>query len=230
MSTKKNELIVFGYIRCIEKKKLLTQIIPMSIATVIMLFFPWIDEFKWNKDQYGTNIKFIDDTKLKPIEEHKWSIAVGSDIISSDLCNWYQYEFELQKWSDNVAIEFGFIETPINETIKDWEATMSPTREEPHFSINICCLSYFRLFGKDIITDNVKNAVRCVDKPAVSYKMKPKNGDRFKTRIDFKERCIKLWYNDEYVNSVYKGVMPLSVVVAFALSGGEINVINTDWE
>ena len=55
-------------------------------------------------------------------------------------------------------------------------------------------------------------------------------GDRFTVRINFKDKDIKLWYNDEFINSCYKDGIPDSVVAAASIHGGGITVIRTDYQ
>ena len=55
-------------------------------------------------------------------------------------------------------------------------------------------------------------------------------GDRFKVRIDFKDRDIKLWYNDKFVDSVYKDTIPDVVIPAASLMTAGITVIHTNYE
>ena len=60
--------------------------------------------------------------------------------------------------------------------------------------------------------------------------MTVKAGDRFKVRIYFKDKDIKLYYNDQFVNSVYKNEIPDSVVAAASIYDGSITVTNTNYE
>ena len=226
----KRELIVFGYIHDIERDKLLQQIIPSSIATVIMLFYPYIDEFRWDDTKYGKNLLIENDKTVRTIEAEQWAVCISPHEISHVICNWYEWEFKLNDWNTNTALEFGFIATPINETIPDWNDGMASNNTLKHYSINICCFDYFRLFGENITADNVSNAVMRHDKNGQKFIMKPKPGDRFKVRIDFNEKHIKLYYNDRYVNSVYNGVIPNSVVAAAALYDGSITATTSDYE
>ena len=58
----------------------------------------------------------------------------------------------------------------------------------------------------------------------------PKMEDRFRVRIDFKDKDIKLWYNDTFVNSCYKDEIPASAVAAASIYGGSITVTTTDYQ
>ena len=97
--SKQNELLIYGFIHDIERQQLWNQIIPSSIALVILLFYPRIDEFKWDKDKHGVNATIVDDTKARAFGIRsvywQWAVCVSENIISSDSCNWYEWELKL---------------------------------------------------------------------------------------------------------------------------------------
>ena len=223
---KRNELIVYGYVHDIEKQKLVKQIIPSSIADVIIIFYPWIAEFKWHTDKHGNNARIVDDVTIESIEPKRWAVCISPHEISSDICNCYEWEFKLNNWSNNIGFEFGYVATPINEKIIDWNDGIGNNEEWEHYTINICVFTFFRLFGK-----NKRNVeVMKHDNPTQTYQITVKTGDRFKVRIDFKDKDIKLYYNDQFVNSVYKNEIPDSVVAAASIYDGSITVTKTNYE
>ena len=63
-----------------------------------MLFYPWIDEFKWDPENHGTNATIIDNKKIQS-KRRGWAICVSPNIISSDICDWYEWELELNAWN-----------------------------------------------------------------------------------------------------------------------------------
>ena len=221
--SKQNELLIYGYIHEIEN--LLDQIIPSSIALVISLFYPRIEEFKWDDDKHGVNATIINDKTARAIGigsvYWQWAVCVSGNIISSDLCDWYEWELKLNHWNDRQsAFRFGFVAVPIDDTIKNWDEGLLHKEDYKHYTIDVCNgISAFRAGPK---FDYIKY-------DGWNY-LKPKVGDRFKVRIDFKDREIKLWYNDKFVDSVYKDAIPDVVVPAACLMTTDITIINTDYE
>ena len=233
---RRNELIVCGYIRDIEKQNILRQIIPTSIAYVVMLFYPWIGEFKWDQNNHGDNAKIINDKSVQAIDPVRWSLCISSQIIASDLCNWYEWEFKLDGWVPRGAFEFGFIATPIEETINGWNEGIGEEEHYDHFGINISTANCFRLYGKGYRAKVVNSSGANTDFEDDIYddgvEVIPKAGDRFKLRIDFREKYIKLFYNDEFVNDIYQGLISDSVVPAVSVynAGMGVTVLSTDYE
>ena len=224
---KKNELLVYGYVRDIERQKILQQTIPsLTIASVIILFYPWIDEFKWDQNNHGKNAIIVDDKTIEVKRKGAWAICISSNIISSDLCNWYKFQLELNTFTGGcIAIEFGFVATPIKNKISKFDTYLGEDPDDDHYSINISYANNFRIFGKGshrqimIKHDTKKEA-----------KVHAQVGDKFRVRIDFIDKDIKLWYNDQYVNCCYKNTTPDSVVAAVSIYKGGITVIKTDYQ
>lgn len=221
---KKNELLAYGYIRDIDNQNLLQQVIPSSIATIIMMFYPWIEEFKWDKINHGKNAKIIDDNTIRTVTKGTWAICISPHVISSDICDWYEWECKLNDWASRAVLEVGFIDSNLKKSIPNYDEPMGSNIKNEQYSFNICSLNYFRLYGKGHSSTTVK--MHDTNKRAVSI---PKKGDTFRVRIDFKSKNMKLWYNDEYINSAYQDIISESVVAAASIYDGSLTVTKTDY-
>ena len=149
--------------------------------------------------------------------------CVFQSVISSDICDWYEWEFKLNEWETNWAFEFGYVATPITETIVNWNDAIGNNMKWDHYTINICVFDHFRLFGKNTEDQPV------MKHDGNKFKITLTKGDRFRIRIDFKDKDIKIYYNDQFVNSMYKNEIADSVVAAVSISGS-ITVTNTDYQ
>ena len=225
--SKKYQLLIYGYIREFERHSHLNQIIPESIFLVIHLFYPRIEDFKWYKLKHGEAVTIVDDktiTTSRGDEYSKHAVCVSPNIISSDICEWYEWEFKVNNWTDyDSGVRFGFVAIPFEETIIDWNKGLGYEHKWDHYAIDICLTpAHFRVCG-------VFTRIYHIDEPK-ERTVAICEGDTLRVRIDFKDQDIKLYYNDEYVNCVYQNEIPKVVIPAASVCCADITVIHTDYE
>ena len=68
------------------------------------------------------------------------------------------------------------------------------------------------------------------DKPDDHFIITPKAGDKIRVRIDFNDQDIKLYYNDQFINSVFKHEISNAVVPAVSVLCVDITVTGINYE
>ena len=132
--------------------------------------------------------------------DRDWSFLALKDILSLDVCKKLEWELTIiNKIDEEIGFMFGFVEHPIEESIKIWDTFQSHfggdnnTREK-HFGVYIdSSYKYFYTQG------NSKGKDRYQDIVTDEWKV----GDTFTMIVDFETREIKLVYNDKDLNIIF---------------------------
>eukprot|EP01084_Bolivina_argentea_P039970 73852_1 len=214
-----NQLLVYGYIRQFNINLL------QHIMRLIELFYTGMDEFTWNMDKCGSKIYTVDS---RTITTKFATMALGclsNQIVSCDLYNWYEWEFELRKYDAfGSEINFGYVISP--EQGHNWKPFLEygntlklnplfvTVKGNPRYN-------YFRLYEK-------KKAISLVNTKK-KFTIHIRAGDRFKLKVDFKLHTVELFYNGEYINCVYNKGIPKVVIPAVSLIKTEISVVQIDY-
>ena len=109
--------IVFGYVNNYNNNNKIKCInIPIVIIHIILFYY--YDNFKFNKDIHGDNIKFISNKIVKINKNnHCWSTCIfGKTILNKD-CNKFTIHL---KWKKASCFFIGFITSKIEKSIKNW--------------------------------------------------------------------------------------------------------------
>ena len=219
------ELVVFGYIRRLEKEELFSSlIIPLSIDSMILDFFSDIPAFRWNKLIKGYGLSILDDITIKA--GSNWTSCIADFHITSEMVDWYEWTVELIDWNrelpddDQPALMTGFVLYPHEQSIKELSTYLGAGSNDAQFMVNICYIDSFRLFGNILCQGQIKadNDQKC----------KFKSGDKIKLKIDFIKKQCQLWYNDIYFGIVYKNIVENGIIPAASLHQGQIKVCSWD--
>eukprot|EP01083_Nonionella_stella_P227353 806735_1 len=122
------ELVVFGFIRNLERNEfLLCMLIPTSITNIILHFFPPIPAFKWNKTIKGNNMIIVDETTIEVASSSDWTSSFADFYISPEMIDWYEWTVELQNWDrtnisdiNQPALMTGFVLHPIHTSVNNY--------------------------------------------------------------------------------------------------------------
>ena len=120
LSNENLELAVYGYIKELK----LSSNIPDLIKDVIVQFAKYYSNWKnseYAKDSYESNEE--DPTRLIRLKSNRgWLFLAMHDVLSLDVCKTVQWELQIiERIDEKLAFMFGFVESLIEESIKDWE-------------------------------------------------------------------------------------------------------------
>ena len=225
------ELAVFGYLRRVEQEELFISsslIIPLSIGTIILEYYPDIPDFKWNEFIKGHGMDIIDNITIKA--GSNWTSSMADFYLNSSMIDWYSWTIELIDWNrklpddEQPALMTGFVSYPYQESISDFSTYLggSPKAKEQkeQYMVNICYIDSFRLFGNESCQGDIKKD----DHNIVRFK----TGDKIKLKIDFIKKQCQLWYNDTYFGIVYKNIGEKGIIPCASLHQGQMRVCAWD--
>lgn len=191
-------------------------------------------KFSWNKKEnnHGIDLYFMP-TRIAATtaDNAQWTSCCSNEIIDSHLCDYYEYETEIIYWDYiKTCIGLGVADKDIvNENIDiDWSTFIGNS-----------------LYGIDAFAVRINGSLHYEDhfsfydyddqeyktlKNRSETEIKFKKNDKIRVGIDFKKKCMKIYYNDNYINSVYHGKMPDQIIFIASLWAAQIRVGRTNYK
>ena len=191
--------------------------IPDGIILIILLYF--YDNMKFNGQYHGDNLQFINDTTIKKINNDIVSCCIFGETISNDICN----KFSLYiKWKKCCApFAFGYINSTIKESIKDWNYLLGSGVNKQHGTAIIVRKSQtLRVCDKDGYRE-LDNKTRTVCK----------EGDIFTLSFDFINNKSIIYHNGIEIDKLsFKKEEKLTPAFVFDPKGDEIEITKWNFE
>ena len=191
--------------------------IPQLINNHCILFY---ELFTWYKNDKQQGVKFISDTEAKSIADG-WTTCLFENVISNDICDKFSITFKVISFrmnKDTPDFDIGYtLENTIEESMKEWYSPLGEgNNKQTSASWNICgstLYSYTRR-GLSTVKMNVKYSV----------------GDTFRLLFDFKEKKVKIYYNDEENDCENLNVTKLWVGMSLYYKGSQIKMIEYKYD
>eukprot|EP01084_Bolivina_argentea_P079905 144829_1 len=200
-------LLLFGWVN--ENQNIISTKIPVSLVELMFEFF-YINfpPFKWDTIKYGRGLTFTSDATVKEMMGTN-GICVGNHVISSNVYSMFEWEIRIDE-CEKGQIFMGLVHTPIRETVTNWDTHLGIFNSSEQYYVLIDTF-YQKKFFK---WKDAGQSAHCHKKGTSNYIWK--KGDRFKIRIDFKQKHASLYYNDEFISIVFTNIAE-EVLPALAL-------------
>eukprot|EP01084_Bolivina_argentea_P013470 25286_1 len=206
LSKKNTERAIYGYVRNVEINSMLYNNVPNAIKDIIIEYFKYI--FNWKDSTHGSYLTFLDDNiaQIKSTRQ-QWIFLTMKHVLSIDelieTCVCFEWEIKMKTINTNgnfIAFMIGFVEHPAETSIDKYNHRYFGSNydtQKYQFGVYVSSLyTVFRKYGKH---GNHIPVEKGNDKPWQS-------GDRFKLKIDFTNKQIQLYYNDEFIGILYKDI------------------------
>lgn len=191
------ELMVYGYTREVERQNLLSEMIPNEIKREIMKWTKSVFDWK-NCVPRRRGYTIVNENEIKYTSVGWSKLALKYDLSIRD-GNKFEWELEPIQLSSrmgrpNMSWMMGFVQSPLEQSITDYQSAFW---EKYHFGIHINS-------GGGNIVKYGRDGNHCQIYPQthIDYKV----NDRIRLVLDFKDKTIALYYNEQFAAVVYKDI------------------------
>ena len=202
--------------------------IPRSIIEIIADYYPARDlsRFSWNKWLHGIDLYFVDDqTVATESPNAQWTSCCSKQVITSIDCDYYEYVIQILHW-DYIKTGIG-LGVASKDMLKDNDWSSFIGNNGFNFMVRI----HGSLHEQDHFTYfDIKHGVYRELENIHGHDIKFKRKDRIKIGVDFRRKCLKIYYNDKYINSLYDGYIPNDIVFVASLWCAKITVNRLNYE
>ena len=208
-------------------------------------------KLRWNVSKYN-NISPITLSKdvldncpliTKDAGGNDWSTHLLNNIIDNQTCNKFEWEYTIMKWYKNQYFQMGFIESPLNEHMKQkWKESLGASYywgKCKKYAIEIGNYAaddynypggYIKIYGKNkICNDDKLHSYHKIEAKDLKFEV----GDRFRISIDFKQEKVTFFYNNRCIGDCWTNFKHKKITPALSLmdpGGKTIEIKISKWK
>ena len=192
LSTKKLELVIYGYIKELKLSDDIPDVINDVIIQFAKFYFNWKNS-KYNEESYA--FKEEDPTRLVRSKANRgWQFLAMDEVVSLDVCRKLEWELKIIELIDrDLAFMFGFVEYPVEESIQNWKTYFGSDKRTKDKQYGIYVDSSHKVFQRH----------GCRTAYSSGSTDKWREGDRFGLIVDIEAKQMNLMYNDKDIGIIY---------------------------
>ena len=201
----KLELLVYGYINDTKLSDNFPDVIKEIIIEFTKFYFNW--KHSEYHDCYGkAPFEFFDGNPARIARlnygDLQWfAFLAMNDVLSLDVCRKFEWELEMLNQNDGtVGFQFGFVEHPLTESVKDWDVHFGyGDTKYKQFGVYISSgYDHFKRRGR-----SHKDGSKIIGNTVTGGW---KSGDRFGLIVDFESNTITLMYNYKDMGIIFSDI------------------------
>lgn len=189
--------------------------IPQLVNNHIMLFY---ELWTWYKGNYGAGLKFISDSEVTCEDNIGWKTCMFENAISQEICNKFNITFKLKE-AESIDFYIGYTKgETIESSIRSWSDQIGEGYNEETscawdvYDDELCFSGEGECFV-NVVED-------------ITYSV----GDLFKLVIDFEANAVRIYHNDNELDSREIHVKKLWIGFSFGYAKTTIEVLHYEYE